>query len=162
VINADSFLVEIVRNLEGDAEIELAILALGWTKDQGALPCLLDLLNEHPLKYGYHEKACQAVARIGSPIAIPVLQRCLESEEFHALPYAFRALITLGDRNAVPLAIARVSPELRGRSSGRVVDELKRVTGESFGYDKSDWSSWWSSVENDWEIPEEFARPRED
>ena len=83
----------------------------------------------------------------------------LKSDDYHALPQAFRALISLGDRKAVPLAIARVTPELSGHNSGFVVDELKKVTGKSYGYDRSRWEKWWKSAESKWQIPDKFTKP---
>ena len=90
---------------------------------------------------------------------MPVLEQCLRSRDFHALPDAFRALIALGDREAVPLTIARVSPDLKGYNSGFVVGELKKVTGRSYGYDGEAWKNWWDSANSTWQIPEEFLKP---
>ena len=94
----------------------------------------------------------------GHKDAVPVLRDCLASADFHALSEAFRALITLGDKEAVPLAILRVSPELKNYNSGFVVKELKKVTGKSYGYDREDWQRWWDSVKESWQIPEEFRK----
>ena len=72
---------------------------------------------------------------------------------------AFRTLITLGDRQAVPLAIARVTPELKKMNSGYVVQELKKVTGKSYGFNQAGWQKWWDSVETKWQIPKDFMKP---
>lgn len=157
-IDEDSFLVKNVRARPSQTETELSIIALGWAKDRKALPCLLDLLEKR-CGYWEHAYACQALARINSPDAIPVLCNCLRSDEFHALPSAFRALIALGDRQAVPLAIARVSPEIESKNSGYVVRELAKVTGKSYGYNQAEWQKWWDSVETKWQIPKEFKKP---
>ena len=154
-----TLLVTTVREDRSQTETQLAITALGWAKDKEALPCLLDLLKRRPTDYSYHAKACVAVARIRSADATPVLRDCLASEEFHALPHAFRALVALGDREAVPLAIARVTPEIREYNSGLVVRELKKVTGKSYGYNRASWEEWWDSVKTTWQIPEEFTKP---
>ena len=111
------------------------------------------------MDYWHHAYACEAVARIGSADAIPVLRDCLKSDQFHALPEAFRACVSLGDPEAVPLAIARVSPELRRHNSGFVVEELKRVTGKSYEYNRRKWQEWWESAKGTWQIPEEFQQP---
>jgi hypothetical protein len=160
-ITDDSLLVQTVKNqsVRTETEAELAIIALGYSKDTNALPCLLDLLKNQPSGYWLHAYACEAVARIGSPEAIPVLEDCLKSEKFYAFPNAFRALIALGDKQAVPLAIARVSPDIKMQNSGFVVGELKKVTGKSFGYDRDAWQKWWDSVKTTWEIPKDYLKP---
>ncbi len=157
-INEGSFLVQTVRAGTGQAEKELAIIALGKSTNHAALPCLLDVLRR-PAGYWDHAYACEALARIGARESVPVLRECLRSAEFHALPEAFRALIALGDREAVPLAIARVSPELRRYNSGFVVGELKKVTGRSYGYNGQKWNKWWESAKASWQIPEHFRKP---
>jgi len=83
----------------------------------------------------------------------------LKSEQFHALPNAFRALIALGDKNAVRFAIDRISPEIKSLNSGAIVTELKKVTGKSFGYNREAWQKWWNSAEPQWEIPKDFLVP---
>lgn len=160
VIDEESYLVQAVRSGSDQSERELAIIALGKSTNGAALPCLLDVIRK-PAHYGYwdHARTCEALARIGSEESIPVIREALQSPEFHALPEAFRALIALGDKEAVPLAIARVSPGLRGYNSGFVVDELKKVTGKSFGYDGGEWKNWWESAKDFWQIPEEFLKP---
>lgn len=158
-IDEDSFLVQTVRNEKFQAETQLAIIALGKSKNPAALPCLLDVLRKRPTDYWNHAYACEALACIGSRDAIPVLRECLLSPEFYALPEAFRSLVALGDREAVPLAIARVSPDLKGYNSGFVVGELKKVTGRSYGYDGQAWKNWWESVKTNWQIPDRFLKP---
>jgi len=111
-ITTNSTLIQTVEADTIQTETQLAIIALGYSKNTNALPCLLNLLKKQPFDYWHHAYACEAVARIGSPEAIPVLEDCLKSANFYALPNAFRALIALGDKQAVPLAIARVSPEI--------------------------------------------------
>jgi hypothetical protein len=157
-VEEGGFLIRTVREGADDDLRELAIIALGRSRDPAALPCLLDVLRV-PHAYGEHARACVAVARIGSHTASPVLRDCLRSPDFHALPDAFRALLALGDREAVPLAIARISPALKGYNSGGVVEELETVTGVSHGYDRPAWSDWWESVEATWQIPQPFLRP---
>jgi hypothetical protein len=158
-ITTNSVLIQTVEGDPNQTETQLAIIALGYSKDTNALPCLLDLLRKQPLDYWHHAYACEAVARIGSPKAVPVLEDCLKSEKFYAFPNAFRALIALGDKQAVPLAIARVSPDIKMQNSGFVVGELKKVTGKSFGYDRDAWHKWWDSVKTTWEIPKDYLKP---
>jgi len=157
-IDDDSYLVQTVRASVGQSERGLAIIALGKSANHAALPCLLDVVRK-PAGYWDHARACEALARIGSRESIAALRECLQSPDFHALPEAFRALIALGDREAVPLAIARVSPKLRGYNSGFVVRELKKVTGRSYGYNGEKWKNWWESAKASWQIPEQFLKP---
>ena len=105
-----------------------------------------------------HAEACVAVARIRSTIVIPVLRDCLKSNDFNALPEAFRALVTLGDREAIPLAINRITPDIKRYNSGFVVKELTKVTGQRYDYDRQKWINWWNSVKQNWTIPKEFTR----
>ncbi len=162
-IDEGSFLVQNVRSDPSQTESHLSIIALGWTKDEKALPCLLALLRKRPIGYWYHAYACQALARIGSKDAIPVLRDCLKSEQFYAVPSAFRTLISLGDRDAIPLAIARGTSEIKNKNTGYIVRELKKVTGKSYSYDQAKWQKWWNSVQDKWQIPdqipEEFTKP---
>lgn len=158
-IDEESFLVRTVRTDPEQTETQLAIIALGKTKDPKALPCLLDILKRRPIDYWHHAYACEAIARIHSQEAIPVLRDCMKSDQYYALPEAFRALIALGDRQAIPLAIARISPEIKNKNSGFVVKELKKVTGKSYGYDRTKWEKWWETVKAQWQIPEKFTKP---
>ncbi len=139
-------------------EGELAIIALGRAAATRAAPILIEVLREGPGDYWRQAEACDAIARIRYMAAIPILKSCLRSEEFDPLPNAFRALVTLGDSEAVPLAIARVGPELRGYNRGGVVMELEKVTGQHFGYDRQLWSVWWNSVKPGWSIPDAFKK----
>lgn len=157
-IDEESFLVRTVRIGTGQTERELAIIALGKTTNHAALACLHDIVGK-PAGYWDHAYGCEALARIGSSDSIPVLRECLRSADFHALSEAFRALIALGDREAVPLAIARVSPELEKYNSGFVVGELRKVTGRSYGYNGQKWKNWWESAKTSWQIPAQFLKP---
>jgi hypothetical protein len=136
----------------GNAIPELAIIALGKTRDTNAMPVLRKLLSR-PGGYWIHAYACQALQEIGDPSAVPILRGCLTNQAFYALPDAFIALVWLGDRESVPLAIRRVDPADRAMNSGYIVKDLGKVTGQDFGYDQAAWDRWWKSVERDWQIP---------
>ncbi len=138
-ITDDHFLVQTVQTDPSQAEMRLAIIALGWIRSPAALPCLIAVLQQPPKNYWYDAEAARAVERIGDPAAIPVLKACLQRADFHALPETFRALIALGDPEAVPLAIARVSPDLKRFNSGFIVQELETVTGRRFGFNSAAW-----------------------
>ncbi len=158
-INKQSFLAQVILNDSGRTESYLAIIALGKTKDKNALPFLLDILKKRRIGYWNHAYSCEAIARIGSKEAVPILRECLKDNNFHALPQAFRALITLGDKQAVPLAIARITPAIKNYNSGFIVKKLKKVTGRNFGYKREAWQEWWNSVKDKWEIPHKFLKP---
>jgi HEAT repeat protein len=149
-IDEDHFLVQAICNASGtwadQDEVDLAVIALGYAKDEAALPYLFGVLQRE------QAYACDAIGRIGSESAIPVLKDCLRSFQFHALPHAFRALIALGDKEAVPLAIARIT----GSNSGSLVQELKNVTGVSFEYNRHLWQRWWDFAGSSWQIPDRF------
>jgi len=158
-IDEDSFLVQTVRNSTNSIEKELAIIVLGKTKNNKALPCLLEALKKRPNSYENRYCIYEAVACIRSPDAIPVLRDCLNSDQFYAIPEAFRALICLGDREAIPLAITRVTMTVESHPENRILKQLEKVTGQSFGDDWAEWEQWWESVKNDWQIPSKFAKP---
>lgn len=148
-----------MNEAEVKSKADLSILALSYIGDSKALPHILTVLRLRGVEYWTHATACEAVARIASTDAIPVLEDCLKSPDFSALPYAFRALITLNDKQAIPLAIARVTPEIKNYNSGFVVKELSMVTGKDFGYNREQWQSWWKSNEQSWTIPSEYRKP---
>ena len=72
----------------------------------------------------------------------------MRSDDFYALPNAFLALIALSDVNAIPLAIDRISPEIKDKNSGFVVQELEKATGQKYGFDKNKWKQWWAAQSN--------------
>ena len=81
------------------------------------------------------------------------LRAYLRDASFYALPNAFRALVVLGDGDAVPLVIDRIAPDLRGYVAGKVVEELEDTTGQGFGFSRDEWKNWWHSVEDSWQLP---------
>lgn len=155
-IHENHFLVQAILQDDDQAildhEIELAIIALGHSKSVEALPCLFGVLENSSAGWWKQSHACEALGRIGSESAIPILKDCLQSFQFHALPQAFRALIALGDKEAIPLAIARIT----GSNSGSLVKELKNVTGVSFEYNRHLWLRWWDFAGPSWQIPDRF------
>lgn len=155
-IEAQKLLAKIAQK-GSDAESQLALLALSKTVSDDALPILLSILEKRHVNYGYHAEACDAVARMQAREAIPILRQALADPTFHALPHAFRALITLGDTIAVPLAIERISPSIESKNEGFVVRELEKVTGRNFGYSRERWLQWWRAAKDEWSIPERFT-----
>lgn len=159
-ITEDNFLVRITRREIPEVfseHVELAAIGLGMTRDKAALPFLIELLGSGPAPYWTHAHACQALAVIRDTNAIPTLRLCLGAPDFHALPDAFRALIALGDKQAVPLAIDRLSSKLKETNSGFLVLELEKVTGQCHGYDRNRWNMWWAEAEHSWSIPSSFV-----
>ncbi len=76
-INEESFLVRYVRANPVQTETHLSIIALGWTMDEKAIPCLFELLQKRHIGCRYQVHACETLARVGSRDAIPVLRDCL-------------------------------------------------------------------------------------
>ncbi len=158
LIDENSFLVKLLELKPQTTEALLAILALGLTRKQEVTPYLLKLLKRGQIGYAPHAYACDAITRIRPLDAIPVLRDCMKSKEFYALSPAFRTLITLGDREAIPLAIARMTCDLSKYERRRLVEDLKRVTGQSYGYRQSQWHRWWRSKKSRWQIPESIVK----
>lgn len=123
--------------------IELALQATVNANSKEMVPYIISILNDRPSPYWSHAKACDALAQLNATEAIPALIEAMKSEEFYALPNAFNALAKLGEQDAVPLAISRISPDIEGKNSGFVIDELEKFTGKSFGKDKVAWERWW-------------------
>ncbi|MGK7888157.1 MAG: HEAT repeat domain-containing protein [Leptolyngbyaceae cyanobacterium] len=155
VIDEQAWLVQQVRQQPNNHKTILAIRALGFTQQQAAVPCLLDHLKH----YGPQPDVCTALARLRSPEAIPVLKDCFNK----ANALLFRALITLGDRNAVPMAIAQINRQHhQSQTMKRLITELQWVTGQSYHYNQAKWQRWWQSVEETWQVPEAFQHPWDD
>ncbi|MGB7951574.1 MAG: hypothetical protein WCH75_28145 [Candidatus Binatia bacterium] len=73
------------------------------------------------------------------------MEEAMRAPDFYALPNAFRALISLNNKQAIPLAIDRITPEIEHKNAGFLVHELEAVTGKSFGFDKARWREWWAT-----------------
>jgi len=125
--------------------VELALIVAKYSRNKESVPAILALVDDVPAPYGVHANACDALAQIGDPRAIPILEKAMTSPDFHALAEGFRALVALSDDRAIPLAIDRVSPEIRKKNSGFVVKELARVTGQDFGFNREQWKQWWDT-----------------
>ncbi|HVB66138.1 MAG TPA: HEAT repeat domain-containing protein [Candidatus Acidoferrales bacterium] len=121
----------------------LAIIALGYTKQTAALPFLEQIVTGDHRDYWRDAYACEAIARIGEPKAIPILRQVFIDPNFYATPEAFTALITLNDKQAVPLAIARIKLDGAGANIF-LIKALEKQTGQKYGYDYVGWEKWWS------------------
>ena len=128
--------------------IELALLAAVNASAKDMIPYIISILKERPSPYWSHARACDALSQLNAKVAIPELIESMKSEDFYALPNAFKALTSLGEERAIPLAIARIGPEIEGKNSAFVIDELERFTGKSFGNDKEAWQNWWHEKSN--------------
>ena len=124
--------------------LELAIKAARNARSRHSVDDLVRLLST-PQGYWTHAHVCEALGAIGDARAIEPLRSAMRDTSFHALPDAFLALVALGDSLAIPLAIARVSPDIERYNSGFIVRELENVTGQDFGYDRGAWQRWWDS-----------------
>jgi len=127
-----------------NAPLLLALMASGNARSHESLPAILALIEEQPLPYEIHVHAAEALASIEDPRAVPVLENAMRSPEFYALADGFRALVALHDPQAVPLAIARIEPEME-KHNPSLVRELEEVTGQRFGFDRARWTEWWET-----------------
>ncbi len=125
--------------------IELTLVAAKYARSSDSVPDIIALIEKRPLPYWVHAQAAKALGAIGDSRAILPLENAMRSSDFNALPDAFRALITLSSKQAVPLAIERISPEIQGKNSGFLVKELEVVTGKNFGLDQARWKEWWAT-----------------
>lgn len=168
-INDESFLVKFAKKEgpRGDDEIrfndgteqELAIIALGYSRSEDALPVLHEALSIKAYRHRVHVEAFKAIARIKSPKSIAILRACLKEPEIYPAKYVYRAAICLGDKEATPMAIEFLSnDDKRSKAENELVVELRRVTGKKwwFGLYKKTWQKWWESEGEKWAIPEEF------
>lgn len=135
----------------------MAVIALGVSGRKEAVPYLVnELLNSS--SYGGTATVVEALGNLEDERAVPVLKARMQKPDFYALSEAFRALIVLGEKEAVPLAIARISPDIQGNSAGFVVQDLSLVTGRNFGFDRQKWERWWQKSKDHWRIPERMRK----
>jgi hypothetical protein len=131
-----------------ETSVEHGLIIAGYAKNNKVLAPILKILSYRKIPYQVHAEACDALKDIGDKQAIPELEAAMRDNEFYAIPNAFDALIKLDDPNAIPLAIARITPEIRGKNSQFILNELEKVTGKNFGFDQSKWQEWWNQNKN--------------
>lgn len=125
--------------------LELTLIAAKYAQSRDSVPDVIALIEKRPLPYWVHAHAADALGAIGDQRAILPLETAMRSPDFYALPNAFRALVALSSNRAVPLAIERISPEIQGKNSGFLVNELEALTGKNFGSDQARWKEWWAT-----------------
>lgn len=162
-IDENAFLVKVIRmnliklNPVMD-EIEMALWAMEIIKSPDAVPFIDEILSDRCTGCEQIQlSACKTLAIIHSPAAIEPLRKYMV--DGGVVPTAFRALISLGDKQAVPLAINRIMPENQksiARPSEYLARQLTIVTGKDFGTDKREWELWWASAESQWQVPSKF------
>ena len=106
----------------------------------------LELLGRALLEtsdYYVQAEICNSLVKIGGEKAGNILKEAYIESRFVALKEGFLALVELGDKDAVGVAINRISPSLRGTNSGLLISELEKATGQSFGYDRQKWQEWY-------------------
>ncbi len=123
---------------------ELALIVAKYAKRNEVLDPILKILGYRHVPYFLHANACDALGEIGDKRAISDLEVAMKDQDFYAIPNAFDALLKLGDENAIPLAIKRITPDIRGKNSQLIVGELENVTGKHFGFDQKKWQEWWN------------------
>ncbi len=133
------------RTFGDTTPLTLALIAAQRARSPAAVADIVKLIEKRPAPYSVHAYAADALGAIGDPRAVAVLEEALRDPGFHALSSAFRALVALHSAQAIPLVIARISPEIEPLRQGFVVHDLEAVTGENFGYDGERWREWWAS-----------------
>lgn len=128
--------------------LELALIAAKYARSIDSVPDIIALIEKRPLPFWVHAHAADALGAIGDQRAVLPLEMAMRASDFYALPNAFRALVTLSSDLAVPLAIERISPEIKGMGSGYLVRELENATGKSYGFDQARWKEWWTTQTN--------------
>lgn len=123
--------------------VMLAIEAAKRARARESVPDVARLLSSRQ-DGSIKERAAAALGAIGDPSAVEPLRHALRDSTFHALSQAFRALVALGDSQAVPLAIERLEP--RFDRWGYLLDAVRDVTDEDFGYDRDAWRRWWGTT----------------
>jgi hypothetical protein len=125
-----------------DYVVILAIEAAKRARARESVPDIARLLSSRQHD-SINERAAAALGAIGDARATEPLRAALRDSSFDALSQAFRALIALGDTTAaVPLAIERLEPQID--RWGYLLDAVKDVTDEDFGYDRDGWRRWWA------------------
>lgn len=158
--------------------LQLAILALGKTRNAQALPYLSRILQMKAIRstantHHLHAHVCEAIQMIGNRQAIPVLQERLADPRFYAPASAFKALYSLNPYAAITIAIQRIQTGIidkrferwekaLGKSSekrfqevqqyiiGELIQALSAVTGENFHDNYEAWQTWWEQRQNAW------------
>ncbi len=156
-----------LREDTGRDAVLQGIIALAKTNQQFALHYLYDNLSTPGLGYWDYAYSCEAIKAIAEggsfdpEEAIRTLRDCMKDTSFYAVSEAFTTLLFLGDKQAIPRAISRIAPEEKdNRKIRALVSGLEKVTGKIYGFDNDAWRSWWSLIENDWSIPQEYVKPK--
>jgi hypothetical protein len=133
------------KSYSDSSPIELTLIAAKHARSTESVPDIIALIEKRPLPYWVHANAAEALGVIGDQRGVIALETAMRAPDFYALPEAFLALVALSDNQAIPLAIDRISPGIKGKNSGFVVSELEKMTGKNFGFDQARWRSWWES-----------------
>ncbi|MBX7255054.1 MAG: hypothetical protein K1Y02_01740 [Candidatus Hydrogenedentes bacterium] len=133
-------------------EVKATALALLDRKE--AVPFLISSLQSSKRDFWAHTKIMEALGALGDQTSIEPLRNYLHDKTVFALDGAFRALIMLGDRDAIPITIKRIEPDMDD-SQALVIPSLELVTRQNFGRDREDWQRWWQGAQTSFRIPPE-------
>jgi hypothetical protein len=142
-----------------ELRLQLAILALGNTRNGQAIPCLsrilrINTIQSTPNTSHIHAWICEAIQKIGDRRAIPMLSERMVDPRFHAAEYAFNALYSLSPQEAIPVTIQRIRTEVidhRFELWGPLVQKLEAATHQHFYDDYEAWQTWWEKQKRTWE-----------
>lgn len=147
-LTKDSFLVNDIN--------EIKALTLANLGDKTAVPFLIETLATETA-YWKCDRISKALGFIGDPSAIEPLRDFLRAPKSIALDGAFRGLIMLDDKEAIPLLIDRISPEIKDSAPG-AISSLKQVTDVDFGRNREAWKAWWEANKRSFVIPESAVK----
>lgn len=151
-IDENSAIIRDLRTGPGPARA-LASLALGNLGNKEVVPYLIEVLLGEERTIGYAFGVAGSLGVIGDPRAIDPLRSCLKNDQ--NVRYIFRALVMLGDTEAIPLVIGRMPDGL----DAKAVADLQKVTGCGFsGRDQAKWLQWWQDNRQTYSIPPDVAR----
>jgi len=147
-LGEDSALIKDLRTGPGPARA-LASLALGNLGNKEAVPYLVEmLLDNERASDDYAFGVAGSLGAIGDRRAIEPLRSCLTN--YQNVRYIFRALVMLGDTEAIPLVIGRMPNGL----DAKAVADLQKVTGCGFsGRDQAKWLQWWQENKGSYSFP---------
>lgn len=130
-----------------DEAVQIALVALGHTRNRAAVPVLTRVVRHGSCVPGFAYQACEAFSYLGDRSAIPVLREFIADPKFLAVKPAFLALISLGDMTAIEPVIDRMS-SLSEEDRDYLVEQMEHVTGQKFGSNQAAWKEWWTSVKD--------------
>ena len=121
---------------------ELAVIALGKTKNKNALSFLMKRLELVAHDVSRAHTVSLALGELGYSEAVPVLRNYFSDDNFLATSGAFKALSMLNDPDIVTIAIKRYFEPPKDKTDILLMREIERYTGKKYGDNKQKWEKW--------------------